>query len=155
MAFPRFLRETGYVNPTDPNHCAWHLGHNTFLSPFAWLQNHPEQLINFLPWMASNRVGQLSFLDVMDFENELAQDTTESTVLFVDIGGALGHQCVALRKKYPKLTGRIILQDQAPVIEQVRKSPLPGFEGIETEPYDFFTPQPIKGMMPSFYLFRS
>ncbi|CAJ2500565.1 Uu.00g034180.m01.CDS01 [Anthostomella pinea] len=53
MAFPSFLRENGYRNPTDPNHCPWHLGHRTDLSPFPWLQTHPEHFGYFLPWMAA------------------------------------------------------------------------------------------------------
>ncbi|CAJ2500564.1 Uu.00g034170.m01.CDS01 [Anthostomella pinea] len=43
------------------------------------------------------------------------------------------------------MSGRIILQEQPHVIGQVKTAPLPGFEGIEAQPYDFFTPQPIKG----------
>ncbi|XXH00980.1 hypothetical protein Hte_007331 [Hypoxylon texense] len=145
MAFPQFLRETGYANPTDPNHCPWHLGHHTDLSPFPWLQSHPEHFGYFLPWMASQRDGLPIFLDVLNFEQEFAQDTTTSTPLFVDVGGASGHQCIALKQRFPRLPGRIVLQDQAHIIAQVKTSPLPGFEDIEAQPYDFFTPQPIKG----------
>ncbi|KAI1140004.1 putative sterigmatocystin 8-O-methyltransferase precursor [Hypoxylon sp. FL0543] len=145
MAFPRFLRQNGYVNPTDPNHCPWHLGHDTDLSPFPWLQSHPEHLGYFLPWMTAQRDGLPIFLDVLDFEREFARNTTPSTPLFVDIGGAIGHQCVALKRRFPELPGRIILQEQAHVISQVKENPLPGFEGIEAQSYDFFTPQPIKG----------
>ncbi|KAI0110614.1 putative sterigmatocystin 8-O-methyltransferase precursor [Hypoxylon sp. NC0597] len=145
MAFPRFLRQNGYVNPTNPSYCPWHLGHDTSLSPFPWLQSHPEHLGYFLPWMATQRDGLPIFLDVLDFEREFAQDTTPSTPLFVDIGGAVGHQCIALKKKFPELPGRVILQEQEHVISQVKENPLPGFEGIEAQPYDFFTPQPIKG----------
>ncbi|KAI1372862.1 putative sterigmatocystin 8-O-methyltransferase precursor [Hypoxylon crocopeplum] len=145
MAFPRFLRETRWANPTNPSHCPWHVGHHTDMSPFPWLQSHPEHFGYFLPWMAAQREGLPIFLDAMDFEQEFAQGTTESTPLFVDVGGAVGHQCVAFKHRFPNLPGRIILQEQAHVISQVKENPLPGFEGIEAEPYDFFTPQPIKG----------
>ncbi|KAI1407192.1 putative sterigmatocystin 8-O-methyltransferase precursor [Hypoxylon sp. FL1857] len=145
MAFPRFLRQNGYANPTDPSYCPWHLGHDTDLSPFPWLQSHPEHFGYFLPWMAAQRDGLPIFLDVIDFQREFAQGSTPSTPLFVDVGGAVGHQCIALKKRFPELPGRIILQEQAHVIHQVKENPLPGFEGIEAEAYDFFTPQPIKG----------
>lgn len=145
MAFPQFLRKTGYANPIDPNHCPWHLGHNTDLSPFPWLQSHPEHFGYFLPWMASQRDGLPIFLDVLNFEQEFAQGTTASTPLFVDVGGASGHQCIALKQRFPALPGRIILQDQEHIIAQVQANPLPGFEGIEAQAHDFFTPQPIKG----------
>ncbi|OTA90053.1 hypothetical protein M434DRAFT_78600 [Hypoxylon sp. CO27-5] len=145
MAFPRFLRQNGYVNPTDPNYCPWHIGHDTSLSPFPWLQAHPEHLGYFLPWMAAQRDGLPIFLDVLDFQREFAQNTMPSTSIFVDIGGAVGHQCIALKKRFPGLPGRIILQEQAHVISQVKENPLPGFEGIETQVCDFFAPQSIKG----------
>ncbi|KAI2613378.1 putative sterigmatocystin 8-O-methyltransferase precursor [Hypoxylon sp. NC1633] len=144
-AFPRFLRETGYANSTDPSHCAWHVGHQSDLSPFPWLQSHAEHFEYFLPWMATQRDGLPIFLDVFDFQQELAQGTTDSTAIFVDVGGVVGHQCIALKQRFPTLPGRIILQDQSHIIDQVKQNPLPGFEGIEAEPYDFFTPQPIEG----------
>ncbi|KAI1759503.1 putative sterigmatocystin 8-O-methyltransferase precursor [Hypoxylon sp. FL1150] len=145
MAFPQFLRKTGYANPTNPNNCPWHLGHDTDLSPFPWLQSHPEHFGYFLPWMASQRDGLPIFLDVLDFEKEFAQGTIASTPIFVDVGGASGHQCIALKQRFPTLPGRIILQDQEHIIAQVQANPLPGFGDIEAQSYDFFTPQPIKG----------
>ncbi|KAK7755795.1 hypothetical protein SLS62_002080 [Diatrype stigma] len=144
-ALPQFLRETGYKNPTNPNNCPWQLGHLTDQSPFAWLQSHPEMREFFLPWMAHQRDGLPTIFDVVDFQQELGQNTDSSTILFVDMGGALGHQCIALKQRNPGLPGRIVLQEQAHMIEQVRVNPLPGFEGIEAEVHDFFTPQPLKG----------
>jgi hypothetical protein len=100
----------------------------------------------FRPWMASQRDGLPTFFDVIDFEEELALGADESTVLFVDIGGAAGHQCVAFKAKHPHLKGRVILQDLPDVIKSVNEKPLPGFEGVETQVYNAFeTPQPIKG----------
>ena len=145
MACPQFLRETNYVNPTDPNMCPWQLGQHTALTTFAWLQEHPKIIEHFLLWMANQRDGLPTFFDVVDFRQELGQNADNTTILFVDVGGAMGHQCIALRKKYPGLVGRVILQDQARLLEQVKANPLSGFEGIETQVYDFFTPQPVKG----------
>ncbi|KAK7744784.1 hypothetical protein SLS62_010017 [Diatrype stigma] len=63
--------------------------------------------------------------------------------------GAKGSQCIAFKQRYPDLPGRIILQDVPQVVEETRRNPLPGFEGIETECNDFFTSQPIKGIIPT------
>ncbi|KAI0594614.1 S-adenosyl-L-methionine-dependent methyltransferase [Biscogniauxia sp. FL1348] len=144
-ALPQFLRGTGYANPTDPANSPWQLGHRTDQSPFAWLQSHPNLMEFFLPWMATQRDGLPTFFDVVDFQQELCQNANESTVLFVDLGGAMGHQCVALKKRHPDLPGRVILQELPSVVEQVKANPLPGFEGIEVQAHDIFTPQPIKG----------
>lgn len=30
-------------------------------------------------------------------------------IVFVDVGGGIGQQCALLKKKYPKLLGRVVL----------------------------------------------
>lgn len=47
-AFPQFLRDNGYKNPTNPDHLAWHEGHKTDLNAFPWLLNHPRQMEVFM-----------------------------------------------------------------------------------------------------------
>ncbi|KAK2834887.1 hypothetical protein FQN49_006813 [Arthroderma sp. PD_2] len=149
MAFPRLLRENEYVNPTDPTHTAFHLGMQTSRDLFHWLQCHPRDLENFNSWMSAQRETHPTFLDVMHCERELGQGHDDSTVLFVDIGGSKGHQSIALRKRYPELPGRVIVQDLAHVITEARQNPLPGSELIETEAHDMFSPQTIKGFAAS------
>ncbi|KAI1145238.1 S-adenosyl-L-methionine-dependent methyltransferase [Nemania diffusa] len=146
-AFPEFLRKTNYVDPTDNTNCPWHLGHKTDKSPFEWLPMHPKLMTDyFLPWMASQRDGLPTFFDVLDFEKELGQGADESTVLFIDIGGAQGHQCVTFKANYPHLKGRVILQDLPAVIETVNANRPPGLEGVETQVWNALeTSQPIKG----------
>ena len=116
------------------------------MSPFVWFKDHPETMNVFLTWMAHNRDGRPSFFEVFDIRDVLAnQKTDDSTVVFVDVGGAKGHQCIALKTKSPDLPGRVVLQDQPEVIEQANTNPLPGFQGIETQAYDFWKPQHLKG----------
>lgn len=88
------------------------------------------------------------WFDAIDFRHEFlnSKDTDDSSILFVDVGGAMGHQCVAFKQRYPDLKGRVIVQDQPQVISQIQANPLPGFERIEAMAHDFFTPQPVKGM---------
>lgn len=104
----------------------------------------------FLPYMNIQRNDRPAFFDVLDFEKEFGQGATSSTPLFVDVGGSMGAQCVTFRQRYPNLPGRVILQDLGPVIEQVKGKPLPGFETVEAEAYDFFTPETIKGIFSQF-----
>jgi hypothetical protein len=49
-------------------------------------------------------------------------------------------QCVALKKKFPSLQGKIILQDRAAVLEKAIVG-----DDVEKMPYDYLTEQPIKG----------
>jgi len=145
LAFPQFLRETGYANPIDPKHTPFNLGTRTEQTLFEWIKDHPDTLLHFNTWMSVQRDPRSTFLDVLPFDQELANGTDDDSILFVDIGGSRGHQCIAFRKRYPHLRGRVILQDLPHVISQVKTDPLPGFERIETDAHDMFTPQTIKG----------
>ncbi|TGJ80535.1 hypothetical protein E0Z10_g8218 [Xylaria hypoxylon] len=144
-AMPQFLRENKYANMTDPAHIPWHQGHDTTDPIFKWISDRPEVLKSFMGWMAGQRDGLPTFLSVVDFEKEFTRGATGSTPVFVDIGGSMGHQCIAVRQRYPDLTGRVVLQDLPRTIEKVKASPLLGFDGIEVMPHDFFTPQPLQG----------
>lgn len=144
-SLPKFLREKGYVNPTDSATCPWYAAHNTKESCWEWIQTHPPMLQYSMRFMQSQRDGLPIFLDAVDFK-QYAQDVTDSTPVFVDVGGGRGHQCVNLRQRYPDLRGRIVLQDQAHVIEEVKANPLPDFDGIEAQAHDIFTPQELRGI---------
>ena len=65
----------------------------------------------------------------------------KEAVLLVDIGGGRGHDLEAFRARYPKLPGRLVLEDLPQVIDSI--GDLPG--DIESLKCDFFAPQPIKG----------
>ncbi|KAI0206668.1 S-adenosyl-L-methionine-dependent methyltransferase [Astrocystis sublimbata] len=144
-ALPEFLQENKYANMTDSSRVPWYQSHDTQEPIFSWINERPEVLKNFMGWMAGQRDGLPTFLDVVDFEAEFAQGTEASTPVLVDVGGSMGHQCLAVRQRYPSLVGRIVLQDLPETIEKVQASPLPGFEGVETMAHDFFTPQTLRG----------
>lgn len=152
---PQFLRETKYADMTDQTHLPWHLGHNedTTESVFKWVLERPEVMKSFMGWMAGQRDGLPSFLSVVDFDAEFASGARPGAPVFVDVGGSMGHQCIAVRQRYPDLAGRIVLQDLPETIERVKADPLPGFDGIEAQPYNFFTPQPLIGAMNSLSLY--
>jgi len=80
-----------------------------------------------------------TWLSVYPFEEE-AGECGEDDVLFVDLGGGIGHQCVALRQKYPGVKGRVMVQD----LEHSIKGKL-DHEGVEGMVHDIFEEQPIKG----------
>lgn len=71
------------------------------------------------------------------------QDDDDAAVFLVDVGGGLGHDLEELRDKHPDIQGRLVLQDQAEVIAHISKAS----DGIELTTHDFFTPQPIQGML--------
>ncbi|KAI1424214.1 S-adenosyl-L-methionine-dependent methyltransferase [Xylaria sp. FL1777] len=144
-AMPQFLRENKSTNLSDPSDIPWYQGQATSDPIFKWVNDRPEILSSFMGWMAGQREGLPTFLSVVDFTKEFAKGAAKSTPVFVDVGGSMGHQCIALRQTHPDLVGRVVLQDLPETIERVKMNPLPGFEGIEMLAHDFFKPQPLQG----------
>ncbi|RYP69051.1 hypothetical protein DL769_005369 [Monosporascus sp. CRB-8-3] len=87
IAAPQFLREIGYTNVLDPNFCAWNIAYRTEEPAYKWLQSHPELGGIVADFMAVQRDGLPNFLDVFAFDKELTKATSDSTPLFVDVGG--------------------------------------------------------------------
>lgn len=151
-ALPEYLKSHGYKNPTNPVDSPWQAGYSTTNHPFVWLRSHPEHLRLFMTWLPMEREGLPAFLDVFPFEREVAgPNITDDTVLFVDIGSALGSQSILLREKLPHLKGRVIMQDQPHVLAAWTPN---AKHGIEAMVYDFFTPQPVKGKQRLFRFVR-
>lgn len=141
-ALPAHLRTTDYSNPTNENRTAFQDGWKTQLTTFQWMGQNPTNLAYFNDYMAARREPELSWLSVYPIEKELQGWTAKDSdkVVYVNVGGGIGHQCKQFREKYPKVPGRVILQDLPHSIAKALPT-----EGVENMPHDFFQPQPIKG----------
>ncbi|KAL8790085.1 MAG: hypothetical protein Q9213_000787 [Squamulea squamosa] len=137
---PEFLAETKYLNPIDATASPFQKAHKTELPAFRWMPKTPIYTSNFAKWVDASREGQNGFLDSFPFEEEVNCAVDPSMPLFVDVGGGIGHQCVALKSKLPHIPGRVILQDLEAVISQAMEC-----IGIEAMVHDFKTEQPVKG----------
>lgn len=73
----------------------------------------------------------------------------DNDVLLVDVGGSIGHDLSEFRRKWPDVPGRLILQDLLEPIEKAKTINLS--PGIEPMVHDFFTEQPVKGIVALFY----
>lgn len=89
--------------------------------------------------MAHRRETMPSWIDVFPIAEEA--ETSKSDVLFVDMGGNMGHECARLKARYPDLPGRVILQDLPYATSLALETP-----GVENTEHDLFTPQPVKGL---------
>ncbi|KAF1838974.1 S-adenosyl-L-methionine-dependent methyltransferase [Decorospora gaudefroyi] len=143
-ALCRVLKDTGKDRLT-----AFQAGHNTSEEDiYSWLESHPVQQGAFYRFMKTVFAGLPTWLDVVRFDEEIGANSSSNEVLFVDVGGGFGWQCQALRKAYPHLPGKIILQDRADVIKkgQAAEEAAPNKQlGVEPVVYDFFTEQTVKG----------
>lgn len=69
-------------------------------------------------------------------------EKSDDAVLLVDIGGGSGHVVLDFAKEPSNRVGRLILQDLPAALGDTDTLKN---HGIEAMPYDFFTPQPVKG----------
>lgn len=104
------------------------------------MDTHPVQRDAFHHFMEAQFATLPTWLDVVDFAGEMASGTGEDDVAFIDVGGGNGSQLAVLKKACPDVKGRMILQDQAYVLERAVE-----VEGMEKMAYDFLTEQPVKG----------
>ncbi len=107
------------------------------------LAGQPELLHRFNNYMTGQRQDRANWLDFYPLESQLDASglKDENAVLIVDVGGAQGHELLAIKDRFPQLRGRMILQDVPETIKQV--SPDGKFECTT---HDFFAPQAVKGM---------
>ncbi|GJD03197.1 hypothetical protein ColKHC_12022 [Colletotrichum higginsianum] len=100
----------------------------------------------------SSRAPDGDWLAALPVDKEVAQwqASDPERVLFVDIGGGMGHQCLRLRERYPDTPGRVIVQDMPITIGRIPK-PMP--HGVEAMAHSFDDPQPIKNA--KFYYLRN
>jgi len=120
---------------------AFQVGHHTTGSFYDWVESRPDVHEAFYGYMAGLHSIMARWINSVNFDEDFARNATENDVVFVDVGGGDGGQCLEVQKAH-KLGGKIILQDRAVVIEKATKAKE---AGIETMVHDFFTEQPVKG----------
>ncbi|CEF75723.1 hypothetical protein FGSG_10331 [Fusarium graminearum PH-1] len=143
LKFHEFSRKSGWKNPTDTKNTPLMYAYNTDADMFSWIQSQGygsyfnDHMMGYhpTPWMATGR---------FPIQEQLIDGAHKShdAPFWVDIGGCLGQDLLDLRRHYPSIPGKLILQDLPPVIEQVKKIQQTSFTAME---HDFFTEQPVKG----------
>ncbi len=143
-ALPEFLENTGWQNPKDYVH-SWQLGHRTNLGIWEFLNADPERMKVFNSGMRSLATVANSEIEPYPFDKELnAEPIAADEIVRVDVGGGRGQALERIKKDFPALQGRLILQDQPDVIADARAGGLPAY--IETHGgTSFFEPNPMKG----------
>jgi len=146
-AFPDFLRETNYANPTDKDKSGWKYAYKTDQHFFEYI-NSPGQerkLEAFRNHMQFKTVG-LKWHEVPEIMEAVFGDAKvgKDDVLLIDVGGSGGHDLIGFHKAHPSMPGRLILQDLPTSIQSLDSAAL-AQQGIEPMGHDFFTPQPVHG----------
>ncbi|KAJ5915994.1 O-methyltransferase family 2 [Penicillium tannophilum] len=141
---PEFFRRNNNQFPKSAKDSPFQLAFNTDQSYFEWLGQNPGLARDFHQWMAIKQKTTPNWVDWFDIQQRIIKDSNEKPqhgVLLVDVGGGEGQYSWQFREKFPKAPGRVILQDLPQVIANIENPP----NGVELNPHDFFTPQPVKG----------
>jgi hypothetical protein len=145
---PEFFKKNGYLNPISRSNNPYTFAHDTHgLSMFEFLLQNPDRFKNFNDAMQA-RSSQTSLpYSLFPFKSKFGEmDTTDETVLLVDVGSGIGQATLAIREACPEIKGKMVMQDQKQVIDGIASSLPPGVVGMA---HDFFKPQPVKGMLSS------
>lgn len=144
-AIPKFLAKNGYQNPSKS--APFNMAYDTELPVFEWRKHNPENAKAGQAFMASQRMGQRSVWDgrVPMHDFELSQDDKAADrVVFCDVGGGFGHQCMDLRKHNTGIEGRFVTQDLPLVNDMIANKDELARLGIEAMPHNFMSVQPVK-----------
>ncbi|RDL36122.1 Uncharacterized protein BP5553_06734 [Venustampulla echinocandica] len=147
-----FFKKNGYLNPISRSNNPYTYAHDTHgLSMFEFLLQDPVRFKNFNEAMQA-RSSQTSLpYDLFPFKNKLGEmETTDETVLLVDVGSGIGQATLAIREACRESRGKMVMQDQREVIEGIA-GPLP--TGVMGMAHNFFKPQPVKGAL-FYYIHR-
>lgn len=145
LNLPDWLQSNQWRDPVGIMPTAWTSSIPTDKHPYEYLAENPWAMKLALAHLRNQREGRPLFFDALDFKKRFGQDTESSTVLFVDVGGSTGSQSLTLRKRYPDLPGRVLIQDRPEFVKHAEEQ-LTDSDKIEVEVHDIFTPQPIKGI---------
>ncbi|KAJ4376692.1 hypothetical protein N0V86_006808 [Didymella sp. IMI 355093] len=135
---PAFIALNQMLGNPEVGRTAFKIGQHSEEDFYTWMETHPVQQGAFHRFMEAQFAMLPTWLDAVSFDTEIAQDVGVEEVVFVDVGGGNGSQCAALKKAFPELKGRVILQDRPAVLEKALK-----VEGMESMAHDFLTEQPV------------
>ncbi|KAF4956712.1 hypothetical protein FSARC_11480 [Fusarium sarcochroum] len=140
LNFPVHFEKANYQPPGLTNG-PYQYAHNTTLPFFDWLVANPPYVNWFGSFMSVYRAGNPDWWTFYPVNERLVEgfDKSISDVFLVDVGGGRGHDLSAFASGQES-PGRLILQDLPEVISSVQES-----AAFETQPHNFYTPQPVQG----------
>lgn len=147
---PSFIKETGFKNPRDSDNCNFQYVRGPGTSYFGWVSTDPLHNAEFADAMECHSRGNLTaWVDLFPTET-LLQGAKPDRPLVVDIGGSKGHDLEKFRVKHADVlpAGSLVLEDLPGILQDVRFDDDDDDDkkrAIAVTPYDFLTPQPVRG----------
>lgn len=142
LNLPGFLAKTGYEEPRDLRKTSFMETNPENLGLFASLKADPTLQRAFMGCMVGLTQRREKWTRVYDPQCLLQGFRVENGPLLVDVGGGHGNDVSAMLEYLDKevAPGFLVLQDLPEVVSIAKVS-----AKVTVVPYDFFTPQPIKG----------
>lgn len=78
---------------------------------------------------------------------ESVKNIDPNRIIFVDVGGGIGHKCLELKTRFPLLQGQVILEDLPVTLEHALS-----IDGVKDLPQDIFTSRQVKSKCLSKYV---
>jgi hypothetical protein len=139
---PSYFSTNGYKNPTDARHGPFSFAQRCDGETYFDHISRPENIrmaTAFHETMALHKSGEEgTFVSSYPVLQRL-QNTDPERVLFVDIGGGVGHQLLKFRDRVAGVQGRYVLLDLPGAIAQATKLP----DAVEKVAHDMFEPLPV------------
>ncbi|KAF2000842.1 o-methyltransferas-like protein [Amniculicola lignicola CBS 123094] len=145
QVLPTFLAENGYRNPNDHVKSACMRGVGFDGDVMAYLRENPEKAAASYAFMAENKKEAPKWVDGKVPTTDLVlskEEVADGRVMAVDVGGGSGHQCEAIRKAFPHLKGRVLVEDLPFMVNRIDKEHARAID-FEVVAHDFFKPQPV------------
>ena len=135
-----YMHHSGFKSPEDVETGPFQYAHG--VSHWKLLSQDPKHKANLDAYMSGRREGMPRWLDVYPAVEKIKATGEQDVdaVSIVDVGGGQGHDLQLFHDRHPDVRGRLVLQELPETLSNLTAPP-----GIETIPYDFFTPQPIQG----------
>lgn len=141
---PEFLRRTDFHNPEGATTGALQFVERTDKVIWDWIPGHPDYMESCNTFMEGDRGSRPSWLEWFPVQERLldgACTKEDGAVLMVDVAGGRGHDLAAFLAKFPRVEGRLVLEDLPHVLEESSVDAT----RIEKLSFDLFKPQPIQG----------
>jgi hypothetical protein len=143
---PEYFHCNGWKDPDDGFNGPFQFALGTEAHYFDFLGSNPYygQAFDTVMSMSFRRRGR-DWFEFFPVAERLSLPNDDETLL-VDIGGGQGEDLMKFHSRFPALPGQLILQDLPSVIEGARESNKDLLSaGIQTQEYDFFKAQPVRG----------
>lgn len=149
---PDYFASNGYRNPIDARHGPFSFAYQCEGESYFEYLGKPENArmsSAFNETMALQKTGEEETFVLSYPVSERLSNEDPERVLFVDVGGGVGHQTIKFRDRAAQLKGKLVVEDLPAVLEQASELP----QDIVQVGHDFFKPQPesVKGAK-AFYL---